>query len=87
MSQIITGHGCFNAFLCRIKKVESPACAHCDAEYNDAQHTLELCPERRNWKTNLIMAVGPDLSFPKIIGQILADRDKWQALQLSAKKC
>lgn len=25
------------------------------------------------------MAVGPDLSLPKIIGQILADRDKWQA--------
>lgn len=82
MSQIITGHGCFNAFLYRIKKIDSPACAHCDGEYDDAQHTLEYCPEWRNWRTNLIVVLSPDLSLPVIIGQLLADRDKWQTFAI-----
>lgn len=79
MSQIVTGHGCFNAFLHHIKKVDSPACAHCDGKYDDAQHTLEYCPEWRDWRTSLITALDPDLSLPTIIGQVVVDKLKWRA--------
>lgn len=79
MSQMMTGHGCFNAFLHRIRKVDSPACAHCEEEFDDAQHTLEYCPEWREWRTDLMMAIGPDLSLVVIVRQILTDRLKWQA--------
>ncbi|XP_071579868.1 uncharacterized protein [Temnothorax nylanderi] len=42
--QVLTGHGCFGGYLCRIGKEATTACHHCDGEEDTAQHTLESCP-------------------------------------------
>ncbi|KAI4476944.1 hypothetical protein M0804_013124 [Polistes exclamans] len=39
-TQLMTGHGCFPAFLHRIGKASSPQCFHCGANVDDAHHTL-----------------------------------------------
>jgi len=44
-TQIITGHGCFGKFLCRIGRERTTRCHHCGALEDSAQHTLEECPE------------------------------------------
>jgi hypothetical protein len=44
MTQILSGHECFNEFLYKIKKVNSPICDQCKAEIDSAKHTLEVCP-------------------------------------------
>lgn len=41
MTQILTGHGCFAAYLNRIQKMDTNLCAHCDRGLVDtSEHTL-----------------------------------------------
>ena len=43
-TQLMTGHGCFPAFLCRTDKAVSPQCFHCGANVDVAKQTLVDCP-------------------------------------------
>lgn len=43
ISQLLTGHGSFNDFLFRIKKLESGMCTFC-FDGDSARHTLFVCP-------------------------------------------
>ncbi|KAL7726491.1 hypothetical protein ACLKA6_001113 [Drosophila palustris] len=43
--QLLTGHGCFRAYLHRFKHTESPYCDHCRGEVvDDAEHAFSECP-------------------------------------------
>lgn len=79
MSQIFTGHGCMNSYLCRIRKVDSPVCAHCFLAEDDAQHTLEFCPEWAEQRAALCAVIGEDLRLPRVVLQILNSRENWTA--------
>jgi len=43
VAQVLTGHGCFGQYLCRIGREMSPRCHHCEEDRDTAQHTLEAC--------------------------------------------
>lgn len=43
LTQMLTGHGCFEAYLFRFKRRKSPACLDCGAEEDDAEHTIFRC--------------------------------------------
>lgn len=44
ITQIMTGHGSFGAYLHRIRRARSPMCAFCPAGVvDDSVHTLENC--------------------------------------------
>lgn len=46
LTQILTGHGCFNSFLRRINKAESEICSHCEeGRVDKVEHTLSRCEE------------------------------------------
>lgn len=77
MSQILSGHGCFNAYLHRIRKVESPICAHCGDYIDDGQHTLQVCAEWKTERQRLKSKLQDDLSLPTIVDLILQDKDMW----------
>ena len=40
MTQVIVGHGCFEAYLYEIRKAETPICQHCGAVIDNAVHAL-----------------------------------------------
>lgn len=46
LTQMLTGHGCFNAYLNRIARAPSAGCTHCTQQgvenetKDDAEHTL-----------------------------------------------
>ncbi len=46
LTQVMSSHGAFNAYLFRMKLVGSPACSNCDrrGRDDDAWHTLFECP-------------------------------------------
>lgn len=74
MTQIITGHGCFNAYLHRIGKENSRACTYCVAGIDDAQHTLEHCEEWKEEREQLRRVLGSaDLGLENIIKLISVD--------------
>ncbi|XP_032687427.1 uncharacterized protein LOC116851766 [Odontomachus brunneus] len=43
LTQVLTGHGCFGEYLCRIGKERTTHCHHCAADRDTAQHTLAEC--------------------------------------------
>ncbi|KAL4082383.1 hypothetical protein QTP88_030003 [Uroleucon formosanum] len=44
MSQALSGHGCFQAYLFKRARASSPACPHCPGQNDTAEHTLFECP-------------------------------------------
>ncbi|XP_043494153.1 uncharacterized protein LOC122519054 [Polistes fuscatus] len=57
-TQLMTGHGCFPAYLYGIRKADSPRCFHCDAGNDDADHTLIECPAWTNARASLVRELG-----------------------------
>ncbi|XP_029666674.1 uncharacterized protein LOC115237640 [Formica exsecta] len=57
-TQVLSGHGCFGDYLCRIGKKETTRCHHCDGDCDSAQHTTTLScldgaapsPSSRYWQ-------------------------------------
>ncbi|XP_043501613.1 uncharacterized protein LOC122523803 [Polistes fuscatus] len=54
-TQLMTGHGCFPAYLYGIRRADSPQCFHCGAENDDAEHTLIECPA---WMNESLLGLG-----------------------------
>ncbi|XP_076397903.1 uncharacterized protein LOC143266158 [Megachile rotundata] len=44
VTQVLTGHGSFAQYLCRIGREETPKCHHCGVGPDTAEHTVEECP-------------------------------------------
>lgn len=82
LTQIIAGHGCFNAFLARIGRLYSSQCAHCGADVDDVTHTLLECSEWTNYRIELEMAIGesPISSEENIVRCILTSANKWKVV-------
>lgn len=79
LTQILSGHDCFNAFLARIGRLDSSRCAHCAADFDDVEHTLLHCPEWTNYRVELEAAIG---EFPlslenSIVRAILNSENCW----------
>lgn len=81
LTQLLTGHGCFAAFLCRINKLESPSCLECDGlERDDEDHTLRTCEAWRVQRDALNEIIGPRLYIEDVINAMLDGEDKWRAV-------
>ncbi|KAL0883424.1 hypothetical protein ABMA27_016806 [Loxostege sticticalis] len=79
-TQILSGHGCFGAFLCQIGREESASCHHCSCDEDTAQHTLGTCPAWARERGVLVAAVGHDLTLRAVVAQMVECKEKWQAV-------
>lgn len=80
MVQVLSDHGCFGAYLHRIGREVSRACAQCQHNDDNAQHTLEQCPYFRVQRSDLVRVIGHDLSLPTIVQAMLRDERAWDAV-------
>ena len=64
LAQLLTGHGCFQNYLWERKRANSPNCIHCEADIDDAEHTIFRCSFWADTRRELSMAlrkeVGPE---------------------------
>ncbi|XP_011859441.1 PREDICTED: uncharacterized protein LOC105556937 [Vollenhovia emeryi] len=92
VTQLLTGHGCFGAYLRRIGKAESAVCPYCSLEEGETsqidtvEHTVAECPAWLCKRTELSASIGADLSLANIIRQIDRSREKWAAFSLFAER-
>ncbi|XP_018373632.1 PREDICTED: uncharacterized protein LOC108767974 [Trachymyrmex cornetzi] len=70
-TQMLTGHGCFGRYLCRIGRENSPKCWHCAAQHDTARHTVRYCPAWNDLRADLVRAIGPDLTMPGLLRSLL----------------
>nr|XP_012217855.1 PREDICTED: uncharacterized protein LOC105669457 [Linepithema humile] len=79
LTQVLTGHGCFGDYLCRIGREHTTGCHHCAAGRDSAQHTLTECEAWTEERRALTAVVGQDLSLPALIQAMLEGEEKWKA--------
>nr|XP_033321465.1 uncharacterized protein LOC117217755 [Megalopta genalis] len=71
-TQVMTGHGCFGVYLCRIGREATTVCHHCGAEEDSAEHTLEECPVFAVLRRVLVPNIGMhDISLSSVVGAML----------------
>ncbi|XP_039301724.1 uncharacterized protein LOC120356909 [Solenopsis invicta] len=80
LTQVLTGHGCFGEYLCRIKKEPTARCHHCTAGVDSAKHTLEHCPAWEGLRGVLKDEIGEDLSLGAVIGKMVLRESSWKAV-------
>lgn len=80
LTQMLTGHGCFNAFLHKIERADDPSCAHCASPPPDtALHTLLECPTWDQERRALVTVIGR-FAVPDLVDKMLADDRYWDAV-------
>lgn len=72
-TQMLTGHGCFGRYLCRIGRESTKRCWHCDALDDTAEHTLERCPAWDTPRRVLGTALDGDLSIGNSLKALARD--------------
>ncbi|GAB1860790.1 Reverse transcriptase [Camponotus japonicus] len=85
-TQIISGHGCFQSYLNRIGKAETPTCVFCGEEPDTPDHTLRHCVEWKDDRDILTSTVGQDLALNTLIREILQSEENWEAFITFAEK-
>lgn len=85
LTQMFSGHGCFQAYLYRIGKIETPVCLFCD-EIDDPEHTLFACP-KWNEKRNLVNEqLKARISKENLVEIMLEDEKKWEVIKKMANE-
>jgi len=85
LTQLMTGHGCFNWFLQGVNRSPSVECSHCGppngyAEaINDAHHTLFRCEAFRRERERLVDVTGP-FDPGGLVPKILENQANWGAV-------
>ncbi|XP_046976344.1 uncharacterized protein LOC124542441 [Vanessa cardui] len=80
LTQVLTGHGCFGEYLCRIGREATAVCHHCGADQNDAHHTLEACPGWTAERQVLVQQIGRNLSLRAVVSAMLRRESAWEAV-------
>ncbi|XP_045540819.1 uncharacterized protein LOC123722592, partial [Papilio machaon] len=80
LTQVLSGHGCFGRYLCRIGREETMRCHGCGADEDTAQHTLEVCCAWTEERRTLVAAIGGDLSLPGVVRAMLGSERSWNAV-------
>lgn len=86
LTQLLTGHGCFRAYLHRFKLDDTPYCPICKGILENVEHVFFNCPrfdEERNQMENMI---GEQLLPENIITHMLASSEVWNAVSSMATK-
>ncbi|XP_046978124.1 uncharacterized protein LOC124543846, partial [Vanessa cardui] len=84
LTQVLTGHGCFGRYLCRIGREPTSQCHHCgDGRDDTALHTLAECPAWAEQRRDLVAAVGVaagNLSLPAVVSAMVRSEAGWSAV-------
>ena len=80
LTQILTGHGCFQAYLHRCKIVRDGQCKFCQENADTAEHTLFYCPrweEARKETTERLRSTVTTENFTQLM---LRNEESWNEL-------
>ncbi|XP_029158340.1 uncharacterized protein LOC114930650 [Nylanderia fulva] len=86
MTQVLTGHGCFGEYLCRIKKERTTRCHHCGCERDTAGHTLQECVAWAEEREKLAAAIERDLTLPAVVKAMVTEEEAWKAFSSFCEK-
>jgi hypothetical protein len=77
ITQALTGHGCFPAYLHRFGKLDSPACWFCGHIPDDANHTLFECDAWASRRSRVNILLGSTISHENLILLMIKSQESW----------
>ncbi|KAJ0172659.1 hypothetical protein K1T71_010053 [Dendrolimus kikuchii] len=81
LTQVLSGHGCFGRYLCRLGREPTSGCHHCDTGDEDtALHTLQECSAWTEQRRDLVAVTGFDLSLPAVVRTMVGSSTGWDAV-------
>ena len=83
---MLSGHGCFRAYLYKFKHEESPECPTCVRILENAEHVFSTCPRLREQRQDLGTAVDLKITPSNLTRAMLASEDGWKATTTFATK-
>jgi len=78
LSQVLTGHGCFNEYLLRFGKVNNDECAQCGSAPDSVEHAIFQCDAWHQWRVEACVYLEIDeLSPDNMIDRMLDSKAAW----------
>ncbi|GBP94096.1 hypothetical protein EVAR_69741_1 [Eumeta japonica] len=76
---MLSGHGCFQAYLNRFKRDDSPECPSCPGKQEDVEHVFFMCP-RFNLQCDELEAILNQKIQPEtLVKSMLSTKAAWNA--------
>jgi hypothetical protein len=75
LTQFLSGHGCFNSYLFRMRIKETPKCGYCEDE-DTPEHTILCCKRWESVRQSYSETVGQQTPR-NIISMMLAEEEAW----------
>lgn len=79
VTQALSGHGCFNKYLYERRLKETGSCTYCNAEVDDAEHTLFLCLKWSEARTAFLNNVGREFNERNMMESLIKSEEGWVA--------
>lgn len=79
MTQILTGHGCFQAYLKRIGKVDTDVCYYC-TEVDTAEHTMFYCPKWDDIRQRAEQELGARMNKHSLTEVMIDKEENWRCI-------
>ncbi|KAJ8932383.1 hypothetical protein NQ314_014694 [Rhamnusium bicolor] len=86
LTQVMTSHGRFQAYLKRISKSDDDTCIYCHEEPDDACHTLFRCNKWREQRERMEATLGQELRPRNLIHNMIEDAHKWRTVETVVKE-
>ncbi len=84
LCQILSGHGCFRAYLFKFKHDDSPECPSCAGVIEDAEHVCFECPRFDYDRTELQIKMSANLTPGNLVKCMLNSPKEWEAVEIFA---
>lgn len=82
LTQAMSGHGCFNAYLHKMGKRASPRCFYCKNPKDDAEHTIFECREGEDIRRSTLHdGKGTPLIPTTKTEEMLRNTDSWERVK------
>lgn len=79
LTQLLSGHGCFKAYLFRFKRSDDPNCPSCNIE-ETAEHVFYRCARFEELRNGLNRRLGVELTPLNTVAVMLQSRSNWNML-------
>lgn len=84
LTQMLSGHGCFRAYLYKFKYEDSPECSTCSGVEEDAEHVFFMCPRFDTQRSDLEAATEQKITPETLVEMMLSSEIAWEATSVFA---
>ncbi|XP_071439046.1 uncharacterized protein [Hetaerina americana] len=83
---MLSGHGCYRAYLYKFKHEESPKCPSCVGVDENAEHVFFKCPRYNEARKELEMTIKQSITPESLTEVMMSSKEAWRAVDIFASK-